>query len=176
MSADSRSSGAREQRTGRSLLGNIMFGAGLILVFAAMVLGGFAGVALLLELADSSFLSSVVPEDGRNAVVVGGIAFGAITGAFVPALLIGMVHGTEEKPRVRPDAAARNLLAVLVFDVFVVLLAFVLSQVGWILPGRVTSVVSVIVIGLSWIPLALAPWEKLGLGNVFGSRLSRQSD
>jgi hypothetical protein len=152
-----------------------MFGAGLVLVFAAMILGGFAGVALLLSLADSWLLSSVVPDDGRSAVVVGGIAFGAVTGAFVPALLIGMTHGTEEKPRVRPDAAARNLLAVLVFDVFVVLAAFVLSQLGCILPERAVSLVSVLAIGLSWIPLALAPWEKLGPGNVFGGRLSRQS-
>ncbi|MFF3344857.1 hypothetical protein [Streptomyces sp. NPDC002779] len=176
MSAESRSSGAREQRAGRSLVGNIVFGAGLVLVFAAMVLGGFAGVALLLALADTSLLSAVVPDDGRSAVVVGGIAFGAITGAFVPALLIGMAHGTEEKPRVRPDAAARNVLALVIFDVFVVLLAFVLSQLGWILPERAVSLVSVLVIGLSWIPLALAPWERLGLGNVFGGRLSRQSD
>jgi hypothetical protein len=170
MSAEPKSEGLQDQRSRRTALGNVAFGAGLVLVLAAMIVGGFVGVALLLALADSSFLSSAIPDDGRNAVVVGGIAFGCVTGAFVPMLLIGMVHGTAEKPRLRPGAAVRNAFAVLIFDVYVVLVGLVLSQLGWVFPERIITVASVLVIGLSWIPLALTPWERLGLGSLFGKR------
>ncbi len=144
------------------MVGNVAFGAGLVLVLTTTILGGFGGVALLLELADRAFLSSVVPDDGRGAVVIGGIAFGAVTGGFVPALLIGMVHGTETKPRVRPGKAARNVAALLAFDVYVVVLAVLVSQLGRLLPEQLTTLVGVFAIGFSWMPLALLPREKFG--------------
>ncbi|MER5910746.1 hypothetical protein ABT124_09640 [Streptomyces sp. NPDC001982] len=148
---------------------------GLLLALTAMILGGFAGVALLLGLADTSFLTPMVPDDGRNAVVVGGIALGCITGGFVPTLLMGMAHGSEDKPRIRPGTAGKNLLAVLVFDVYVVILAFILAQLGWILPERPVTLVSVLCIGFSWAPLALMPWKKLGLRSVIGKSVTPRS-
>ncbi|MFF4259027.1 hypothetical protein ACFY1L_48415 [Streptomyces sp. NPDC001663] len=162
MSAESRPERSKVQR---SLAGNIAFALGLIVVLATTVLGAFAAVALLLDAADVAPLSSVVPDDGQNALVIGGIAVGGTLGLMLPVLLFGMVKGSEQTPRVGARAAGRKLLALLAFDVYVLVLAVVVAQIGWILPKGVTTVVAVFAVGFSWMPLAMIPRERLGLGS-----------
>ncbi|WP_158101874.1 hypothetical protein [Streptomyces swartbergensis] len=55
--------------------------------------------------------------------MVGGIAVGGLTGLMLPVILFGMVRGNEHTPRVGPGAAARKVLAVLVFDVWLLVVA-----------------------------------------------------
>ncbi|MER6630092.1 hypothetical protein ABT301_17950 [Streptomyces sp. NPDC000987] len=166
MSAESR---PERSKTRRSPAGNIAFALGLIVVLATTVLGAFAAVALLLHAADAAPLSSVVPDDGRNALVIGGIASGGTTGLVLPVVLFGMVKGTPETPRVGAGPAGLKLLALLVFDVYVLVVAAVVAQLGRILPEGITTFVAVFVVGFSWMPLAMIPRERLGLG-------SRQSE
>ncbi|MGW7240393.1 hypothetical protein [Streptomyces sp. NPDC054804] len=179
----SRTEGSTAQRSQRSTLGNIVFGAGVVVVLAAMALGAFAGVAFMDELADVSPLSTVVPEQGHSALAVGGIATGGVIGLTLPVILFGMVRGSEQEPRVSPGSALLKVLALLVFDVYLLVVSIIVSQVGWLLPKGVTTLVSVFAIGFSWMPLAMVPWEKLGLGGVVGDRFasrrppnSRQTD
>ncbi|MFE7166400.1 hypothetical protein [Streptomyces sp. NPDC057616] len=106
----------------------------MIVVLATTVLGAFAAVALLLDAADTGPLSSAIPDDGRNALVIGGIALGGATGLVLPVVLFGMVKGSEETPRVGAGAAGRKLFALLAFDVYVLILAVVVAQLGWLLP------------------------------------------
>ncbi|MEV0206176.1 hypothetical protein AB0H97_13345 [Streptomyces sp. NPDC050788] len=160
MSAESRPERPKAQRTAA---GNIVFALGLIVVLATTILGAFAAVALLLDATDAAPLSSVVPDDGRNALVVGGIALGGATGLVLPVVLFGMVKGTEETPRVGAGAAGRKLLALLAFDVYVLILAVVVAQFGRLLPEGITTVVAVFAVGFSWMPLAMIPPERLGL-------------
>ncbi|MGW7254842.1 hypothetical protein [Streptomyces sp. NPDC054834] len=153
-------------------MGNVAFGAGLVLVLATMTLGAFAGVMLVSDLANAPLLSTVVPDDGRTVLMVGAIALGGITGLMLPVILLGMVRGSEDKPRIGVGAAVRKVLAVLAFDAYLLLVAVLVSQLGWILPKGATTLVAVFAVGFSWMPLAMVPWEKLGLGEVVGSRLS----
>ncbi|MET9405623.1 hypothetical protein ABZX90_07550 [Streptomyces sp. NPDC002935] len=139
-----------------------------------MILGAFAGVSLTTGLADDSFLSPAVPEDGRSALVIGGIGMGGLTGLFLPLILLGLVRGTEEKPRLRTAEALRKVLAVLVFDVYLLAVSVVVAQLGWVLPEGLTVLLSVFVIGFSWMPLALIPWERFGLTDV-GARLGSRN-
>ncbi|MBR8641943.1 hypothetical protein KEF29_27950 [Streptomyces tuirus] len=170
MSAESGAERPEAQRPQRSLAGNIAFGAGVLLVLATATLGAFAAVSLLGGAVDAAPLSSVVPEDGNNAVVVGGIAIGGLTGLMLPVILFGMVRGNENTPRVGPVSAARKVLAVLVFDVCLLLVALLVAQLGRFLPAQLTTVVAVFAVGFSWMPLAMVPWERFGLGEVFGKR------
>lgn len=168
MSAES---GAGQPKAQRSAAGNVAFGAGMLLVLATAVLGAFAAVALLGRTVDPGPLSGVVPDDGHNALVVGGIAVGGLTGLMLPVILFGMVRGTEANggtPRVGPAAAARKVLAVLVFDVWLLIVALLVAQLGWFLPARLTTVVAVFAVGFGWMPLAMVPWERFGLGEGFG--------
>lgn len=160
MSAESRPERSKAQR---SAAGNAVFALGLIVVLATTVLGAFAAVALLLDAADTGPLSSAIPDDGRNALVIGGIALGGATGLVLPVVLFGMVKGSEETPRVGAGAAGRKLLALLAFDVYVLILAVVVAQLGWLLPKGVTTFVAVFAVGFSWMPLAMIPRERLGL-------------
>ena len=64
MSARSGTGKPRTQSPGHSLAGNVVFGAGLLLLLAAIALGGCAGAALALGLADHSFLGR--GERGSN--------------------------------------------------------------------------------------------------------------
>ncbi|MFG2953579.1 hypothetical protein ACGF5O_07610 [Streptomyces sp. NPDC048291] len=175
----SRTEGSTAQRPQRSPLGNILFGAGVVVVLATMALGAFAGVAFMEKLADLSPLSAMVPDHGHTALVVGGIAAGGVIGLTLPTILFGMVRGNEQEPPVGPGSALLKMLALLVFGVYLVVGSIVVSQVGWILPQGVTTLVAVFAIGFSWMPLAMVPWEKLGLGGVvgdrFGSRLRSNS-
>ncbi|MER5468949.1 hypothetical protein [Streptomyces sp. NPDC002685] len=139
-----------------------------------MILGAFAVVSLTTGLADDSFLSPAVPEDGRSALVIGGIGMGGLTGLFLPLILLGLVRGTEEKPRLRTAEALRKVLAVLVFDVYLLAVSVVVAQLGWVLPEGLTVLLSVFVIGFSWMPLALIPWERFGLTDV-GARLGSRN-
>ena len=41
---------------------------------------------------------------------------------------------------------------------------------GWLLPQQITTFVAVCVIGFSWVPVGLFPWEKVGLGGLSGIR------
>ncbi|WP_328871740.1 hypothetical protein OHT76_17350 [Streptomyces sp. NBC_00287] len=143
----------------------------MIVVFATMVLGAFAAGALLL-----SPLSAVVPEDGEHALGVGCIGLGGITGLVVPLVLFGMVRGSEDTPRVGPGDAARKILAVLVFAVYLLLVAVVVAQLGYVLPRDITTTIAVFAVGFSWMPLAMVPWEKLGLGGIVPKPKSRKSD
>ncbi|MFD0307575.1 hypothetical protein [Streptomyces sp. NPDC127119] len=168
MSVGSGAGKPRAQSPGRSVAGNIAFGAGLLLVLATMTLGGYAGVAVATGLADDSFLSSAVPEDGRNVLVVGGIGAGGLAGLLVPLTLFAAVRGTDEKPRIGPGEALLKVLGTLVVGVYLLLVSFVVAQLGRFLPEGATTLVSVFVVGFSWMPLALVPWERFGLGGVQG--------
>ncbi|MDQ1019166.1 hypothetical protein [Streptomyces afghaniensis] len=183
MSAESGAERPEARRPQRSFAANVAFGAGMLLVLATATLGAFAAVALLGDAVDAAPLSGMVPDDGNNALVVGGIASGGLTGLMLPVILFGMVRGTEENggtPRVGPGAAARKVLAVLVFDVWLLVVALLVSQLGWFLPAQLTTVVAVFAVGFSWMPLAMVPWERFGLGDVFGKRrgpaASRQAE
>ncbi|MFI8889455.1 hypothetical protein [Streptomyces paradoxus] len=168
MSADSE---AGQPKAQRSTAGNIAFGAGALLTLATAALGAFAAVALLGRTVDPGPLSGVVPDDGHNALVVGGIAVGGLTGLMLPVILFGMVRGNAANggtPRVGPAAAARKVLAVLVFDIWLLAVAFLVAQLGWVFPAQLTTVVAVFAVGFSWMPLALVPWERFGLGDGLG--------
>ncbi|MFE9767877.1 hypothetical protein ACFYPC_25710 [Streptomyces sp. NPDC005808] len=168
MSAGSGPGAARVQSPGRSLAGNVAFGAGLLLVLATMTLGAYAGVALALGLAGDSFLSSAVPGDGRNAVVVGGIGAGGLTGLLLPLTLFAAVRGTEARPRLGPGEALLKMLGVLVLAVYLLIVSLLAAQLGWILPIGLVTLLSVFLVGFSWVPLALIPWERFGLGGIGG--------
>ncbi|MFF9031189.1 hypothetical protein [Streptomyces iakyrus] len=168
MSAESGAGRPKAPRPRRSAAGKLAFGAGVLLVLATATLGAFAAVALLGKAVDPGPLSSVVPDEGHNALVVGGIAIGGLTGLMLPVIFFGMVRGNEDTPRVGPASAARKVLAVLVFDVLLLVVSFLVAQLGWLLPAQITTVVAVFAIGFSWMPLAMVPWERLGLGDGFG--------
>ncbi|MGV9500778.1 hypothetical protein ACWDQ0_21090 [Streptomyces sp. NPDC003642] len=168
MSAESGAGRPKAPRPRRSAAGNAAFGAGVLAVLTTATLGAFAAVALLGRIVDAGPLSSVVPDEGHNALVVGGIAAGGLTGLMLPVILFGMVRGTEETPRVGPAAAARKVLAVLAFDVLLLSVSFLVAQLGWLLPTQVTTVVAVFAVGFSWMPLAMVPWERFGMGDAFG--------
>jgi hypothetical protein len=180
MSAESGAERPEAQRPQRSFAGNVAFGAGMLLVLAAATLGAFAAVALLGRAVDAAPLSGMVPDAGNNALVVGGIAVGGLTGLMLPVILFGMVRGNEDTPRVGPGAAVRKVLALLVFDVWLLVVALLVAQLGWFLPAQITTVVAVFAVGFSWMPLAMVPWERFGLGDVFakrrGSATSRQAE
>jgi len=165
MSAEPSPGRPNAQRPQRSFAGNLAFAAGFVVVLATTLLGAFALVALLLAAADAAPLSSIVPDDGRNALVVGGIAAGGVTGLVLPLVLFGMAKGNEGTPRVGAGAAGRNLLALPAFDVYVLVLAVVVAQLGWVLPKAVTTTVAVFAVGFSWMPLAMIPRERLGLAS-----------
>ncbi len=171
MSADSRAERPKAQRPQRSLAGNVLFAVAAVVVLATMVLGAFAAGALLL-----SPLSAVVPEDGEHALAVGCIGLGGITGLVLPLILFGMVRGSEDTPRVGPGAAARKILALLVFAVYLLVVAVVVAQLGYVLPRDITTTVAVFAVGFSWMPLAMVPWEKLGLGGVVPRPKSRKAE
>ncbi|MGV9454940.1 hypothetical protein [Streptomyces sp. NPDC003635] len=158
MSADST---PERTKARRSLAGNLAFGAGAVGVLATTVLGAFAAVALL-----KSPLSAAVPEDGKHALVVGCVGLGGIVGLMVPTVLFGMVRGTEDTPRVEPGEALRKILAVLVFGAWLVIVGLVAAQLGHVLPRDLTTTVAVLAVGFGWMPLAMVPWEKLGLGGM----------
>ncbi|WP_406436399.1 hypothetical protein OHB00_20785 [Streptomyces sp. NBC_00631] len=122
------------------------------------------------ELADLSPISAVVPDHGHTALVVGGIAAGGVIGLVLPTILLGMVRGSEKEPPVGLASALPKVLALLVFGVYLLVGSIVVSQVGWILPQGVTTLVAVFAIGFSWMPLAMVPWEKFGLRGVVGDR------
>lgn len=164
--SESRRPEARSPR--RSTARNIAFAAGLILVLTTMILGAFAGVYLTIKLADESFLAPAVPEDGRIALVIGGIGFGGVVGGFLPLTVLGLFGGTDEKPRLQPTEAVRKMLTVLVFGVYLVVVSAIVAQLGWILPEGLVALLGVFAVGFGWIPLALVPWEKFGLGGVGG--------
>ncbi|QQM42699.1 hypothetical protein JEQ17_26925 [Streptomyces liliifuscus] len=156
----------------RSLARNIAFGTVLLLVLATMTLGAYGGVALTVGLADDSFLSSAVPDDGRNAVGIGGIGMGGLLGLMLPLLLFAAVRGTEEKPRLGPGKALLKALALAVFSVYLIVVSLLAAQLGWILPEGLTTLLSFFVVGFSWAPVALIPWERFGLGAMGGLRLN----
>ncbi|WP_234048384.1 hypothetical protein [Streptomyces liliifuscus] len=144
----------------------------LLLVLATMTLGAYGGVALTVGLADDSFLSSAVPDDGRNAVGIGGIGMGGLLGLMLPLLLFAAVRGTEEKPRLGPGKALLKALALAVFSVYLIVVSLLAAQLGWILPEGLTTLLSFFVVGFSWAPVALIPWERFGLGAMGGLRLN----
>ncbi|WP_405544857.1 hypothetical protein [Streptomyces phaeochromogenes] len=172
MSVGSGAGEPRGQSPGRSVAGNVAFGAGLLIVLATMTLGAFAGVALTIGLADDSFLSPAVPDDGRNAVGIGGIGMGGLLGLMLPLLLLAAVRGTEEKPRLGPGEALLKALALVLFSVYLVVVSLLAAQLGWILPEGITTLLSFFVVGFSWAPVALFPWERFGLGGMAGLRLN----
>ncbi|WAZ22092.1 hypothetical protein STRCI_003312 [Streptomyces cinnabarinus] len=162
MSAESSAERPKARRPQRSAAGNVLFALAAVVVLATTVLGAFGAVALLL-----SPLSLLTPDEGETAVVVGCIGLGGIIGLMVPVVLFGMVKGSADTPRVGPGEALRKLLAVLGFGVFLALVGVVAAQVGWVLPKDITAVVAVFAVGFAWVPLAIVPWEKLGLAGVF---------
>ncbi|WP_419666546.1 hypothetical protein [Streptomyces sp. 2-1] len=170
MSVGSGAGESRGRSPGRSVAGNIAFGAGLLLVLATMTLGAFAGVALTIGLADDSFLSPVVPDDGRNAVGIGGIGMGGLLGLMLPLLLLAAVRGTEEKPRLGPGEALLKALVLVLFSVYLVVVSLLAAQLGWILPEGITTLLSFFIVGFSWAPVALIRWERFGLEGMAGLR------
>ncbi|WP_413757649.1 hypothetical protein [Streptomyces sp. MMBL 11-3] len=168
MSVGSGAGKPRAQGSGRSALGNVVFGVGLLLVLATMTLGAYAGVALADGLADDSFLSSAVPDDGRNALVVGGIGAGGLAGLLVPLILFSAVRGGDGKPRTGPGEALLKIFGTLAVGVYLLCVSVVTAQLGRFLSEGATTLVSVFVVGFSWMPLALVPWERFGLSGVQG--------
>ncbi|MBW8801439.1 MAG: hypothetical protein JF597_50245 [Streptomyces sp.] len=166
----SRNEGSTAQRPQRSRLGNILFGVGALAVLATMTLGAFAGVLFMSKLADASPFSAMVPDHGHTALVVGGIAAGGVIGLTLPTILFGMVRGGDQERPVGPRSALLKVLALILFGVYLLVGSIVVSQVGWIFPQGVTTLVAVFAIGFSWMPLAMVPWEKVGLGGVVGDR------
>lgn len=169
MSAESRSDRPEAQPAKRTFAGNVLFALAFLFVFATMVGGAFGCVFLMMRLGDSA-LSSVVHEDGQGALIIGGMALGGIPGLFLPLMLIAMVRGTEDEPRMGVRKAAKTVLGLVLFDVYVFVLAVLVSLLGWLLPQQITTFVAVCVIGFSWVPVGLFPWEKVGLGGLFGIR------
>ncbi|MFE1440091.1 hypothetical protein [Streptomyces sp. NPDC058739] len=133
------------------------FATGLIAVLAAVALGGFAGAVLGAGPAEDSFLTAAVPEDGLGAVVVGGLAAGALTGLLLPLLLAATLRGAADKPRVPPREAAVKLLAVLGSGAYLLTIGLAAAQLGRLLPQDLTTTLSVFAVGLGWMPLALVP-------------------
>ncbi|MGP4044747.1 hypothetical protein [Streptomyces sp. 2A115] len=175
MSVGSGAGKPQAQSGGRSLAGNIAFGAGLLLVLATITLGGYAGAALIAGLADDSFLSSAVPDDGRAAVIVGGTGMGGLLGLMLPLNLLAAVRGTEENPRLGPGEALLKALATVVISVYLVVVSLLAAQLGWILPEGVVTLLSVFVVGFSWLPLVMIPWERFGLGAMGGLRVTSRA-
>lgn len=102
----------------RTFAGNVLFAVAFLFVFATSLGGAFGCVYLMLRLGDTT-LSSLVHEDGQGGLVAGGIGLGAVTGLFLPVTLFRVVRGTESLPRLGPGEAARNILVLLAFDVYV---------------------------------------------------------
>lgn len=172
MSAESSSDRPKAQPAKRTFAGNVLFALAFLFVFATTMGGAFACVYLMLRLGDSTPLSSLIHEDGQGALIIGGIAIGGAPGLFLPLILIAMVWGTGQDPRMGAGSAAKKVLLLILFDVYVFVLAIVVSQLGWLLPQQITTFVAVCVIGFSWFPLMLFPWEKVGLGGVIERRPS----
>lgn len=170
MSAESRSGRPKAQPPQRSFAGKVLVAAGFLSVAATTLGGAFACVFLMLRLGDSAPLSSLIHEDGRGGLVAGGILLGAVTGLFLPVTLSRLVRGNEDLPRLGAGEAARKILVLLAFDVYVFVLAVTVSLLGWILPEFVMNLVAVVVIGFSYAPVMLFPWEKYGLDGVIGIR------
>ncbi|MDX3454422.1 hypothetical protein PV396_21155 [Streptomyces sp. ME02-8801-2C] len=170
MSAESRSDRPQAQPAAqRSFGGNVLFAVGFLVVFATTMGGAFGAVFLMMRLGDST-LSSLVHEDGQGALIIGGIALGAIPGLYLPLMLINMVRGSGDEPRMGLGSAAKTVLGLVLFDVYVFVLAVLVSLLGWLLPQQITTFVAVCVIGFCWVPIGLFPWEKVGLGGVVGIR------
>ncbi|MFE9686010.1 hypothetical protein [Streptomyces sp. NPDC006285] len=127
-----------------------------------MTLGGYEGVTLGAALADRSFVTPAVPDDGHDALLVGGIGGGGLIGLVIPLILFAAVRGTEEKPRLRPGEALIKALATLAIGCYLLAVSLLSAQLGWIFPQRTTTVLSVFAVGFSWAPLALFPWERFG--------------
>lgn len=172
MSAEPSSDRPKAQPAKRTFAGNVLFALAFLFVFATTMGGAFACVYLMLRLGDSTPLSSLIHEDGQGALIIGGIATGGAPGLFLPLILIAMVWGTGQDPRMGAGSAAKKVLLLILFDVYVFVLAIVVSQLGWLLPQQITTFVAVCVIGFSWFPLMLFPWEKVGLGGVIERRPS----
>jgi hypothetical protein len=174
MSAGSRSTRPKKARrpAQRAFAGKLLSAAAFLFVFTATMLGAFACVALLMKAADGSSLSGLVPEDGRIALAIGGIAIGGVTGLMLPLAVLAMVTGNEEQPRVGPVATVRRILAVLVVDLYLLLVALLVAQFGRLLPQGIVNVVGVFAVGFSWMPLAMLPWEKLGVRGLVGKRIT----
>ncbi len=85
-------------------------------------------------------------------------------------MLIAMVRGSGDEPRMGVRKAAKTVLGLVCFDVYVFVLAVLVSLLGWLLPQQITTFVAVCVIGFSWVPVGLFPWEKVGLGGLSGIR------
>ncbi|WP_189147808.1 hypothetical protein [Streptomyces lacrimifluminis] len=170
MSAEPRSDRPTAQHAQRTFAGNVLFATGFLSVAATTLGGAFACVFLMLRLGDSAPLSSLIHEDGRGGLVVGGIVLGAVTGLFLPVTLFRVVRGSKDIPRLGAGEASRKILVLLAFDVYVFVLAVVVSLLGWILPEFVMNLVAVVVLGFSYAPVMLFPWEKFGLDGVIGIR------
>ena len=142
MSVGSRGGKPRALGRGHSLAGNIAFGTGAVLVLATMTLGGYVGATFTLGLADDSFLSSAVPDDGRPAVITGGLGMGGLLGMLLPLLLLAAVRGTEEKPRLGPGEALLKAFAIVVLGAYLVVVSLFAAQLGWFLPEWVIRLIN----------------------------------
>ncbi|NGO12205.1 hypothetical protein G5C60_32515 [Streptomyces sp. HC44] len=57
------------------------------------------------------------------------------------------------------------------FGIYLVVVSLLATQLGWILPEGVITLLSVPVVGFSWVPLVMIPWERFGLGAMRGLRI-----
>ncbi|MFJ6730263.1 hypothetical protein ACIQPQ_35730 [Streptomyces sp. NPDC091281] len=170
MAAGSPSERHEARRSPRSTAGKLLLGSGFLVVATTTVLGAYAGAALLLGLADLAPLSSLAPDDGRGALVVGGVGAGGLTGLALPLLVLASARGTTDRPRTPWPRAGFRALGLLAADVWLVLVALAVTQLGWLLPQQLTTTVAVFAVGFSWTPLAVAPWEGTALGRRLGLR------
>ncbi|MEU6079259.1 hypothetical protein [Streptomyces sp. NPDC047108] len=154
---------------GSTPLGKAGFALAVVVILALITVSAIGALAVMGKLTHESPLSSVVPEDGRMATAIGALAMGGVVGLFVPLTLIKAVKGSATEERTSPSAAAVQILGFLGFAVYVGLVSLIVAQLGRLLPAPLTGTVAVFAVGFSWIPLALVPWDRIGLGGLRGA-------
>ncbi|MGP3922637.1 hypothetical protein [Streptomyces sp. 8N616] len=165
----SRAQQAQQQRTQKSSLGKLGFTLSLLLVLAIMTAAAIGGMRVMV-VGNTELLSAVLPEDGRGATVVGGLAFGALAGMLVPVILLSVVKPDAHGDRVSLQQGAWRLLGVACITIYLAAVSVLVAQLGWLLPENVTTALAVPLIGLSWLPAAVLAssdrFKASGLGRL----------
>ena len=146
----------------RSLAGKVGFAVGFIVVFLTMIGGAIGAVGWLL----ATFRDSgTVPEDGAVALVVGGIAGGAVPGLFIPLIVIGMVSGTPEHPRMSFRRGMLQIAGITFMSIVPAFGSILPAQAGRLLPSSLVGILALVFVVGSFILLgAVFPWARPGRG------------
>ncbi|MEV6313634.1 hypothetical protein [Streptomyces sp. NPDC051776] len=126
----------------------------MIVIVAAMAAGAISGMWIMAT-ASKGPLSPVLPEDGRGATVVGGLAAGGLAGILVPVILLSVVKPDSRGDRATPSQAAWRLIGVGMITAYLAVISLIVAQLGWILPMTATIAIAIPLIGLSWIPAGI---------------------